>query len=585
MKRGLSVALVLAVALVAAGPAAAKYKAKIAGGKLTLTGDRKSDKLTLKLRKGAPGILQVDVGSNGSVEFALRRSRFTQIVVSAGGGTDTVTVSEKNGAFTNTEFTTLNGGLGSDRLTGGSGHETIVGAAGNDVLSGKLGNDLVVGGRGTDTLLLGGGTDAVTWNSGDGNDTVDGQAGADTLSFGGSVAGEGISVTASAGRALVKRNFDNVTVRTDGLEEIVLVAAAGADTLTVGDLSTTDVVTVDAALDVASVGDGAADQVKVLGTNGAETLNASASGSSVLVAGVGAQIIITGPEAANDELHLIGLGEGDTLIGGSLAALIQLTLDGGAGADELLGGNGVDLLIGGTESDVIDGNVGNDTFLMGDGDDLAVWDPGDGSDVIEGQGGDDSMTFNGSAGAEIFTASASGSRLLFQRNLGAIAMDVDDVEHVNLNALAGADTIQVNSLLATDVDSIAVELRVSGISDGATDVVTVTGTSGVDLISVSSVLGIVSIDFAAIHVSVSGSDSSTDSLTVSAGAGADIASASTLSPSILNHLTLNGGSENDILVGSSGADTLNGDTGAGDYCDGGPGTDSATTCETVVNVP
>ena len=339
---------------------------------------------------------------------------------------------------------------------------------------------------GKDTLLLGGGTDAVTWNSGDGNDIVEGQAGVDTLSFRGSVAGEGISVTASAGRALVKRNFDNVTVRTDGLEVIVVTAGAGADTVTVGDLSTTDVATVDAALDVAFAGDGAADQVKVLGTNGAETLTAAGSGSSAHVAGLGAEIIITGSEALNDELQLIGLGEGDTLTGGSLAALIHLTLDGGAGADELLGGNGADLLIGGTESDVIDGNAGNDTFLMGDGDDLAVWDPGDGSDVIEGQGGDDSMTFNGSAGAEIFTASASGSRLLFQRNLGAIAMDVNDVESVTLNALArcGHDPGQFPRWLPTSTRS-TVSLRASGIPDGAADAVTVTGTSRVDLINIA----------------------------------------------------------------------------------------------------
>ncbi len=93
------------MALAVAGPASAAVKAKVAGGTLTVTGTNKADKVTLKLRKGKKSVLQVDVGSNGSVEFAFARSLFTSIVVSAGGGNDTVTISEQNGAFTNEEAT------------------------------------------------------------------------------------------------------------------------------------------------------------------------------------------------------------------------------------------------------------------------------------------------------------------------------------------------------------------------------------------------------------------------------------------------------------------------------------------------
>ena len=83
----------------------AGYKAKISGGTLTLTGNAKGDKLVLELKKGRPGTLQIDVGANGTVNFAFARILFTAIVVNAGGGNDTVSIVEKNGAFTTEEVT------------------------------------------------------------------------------------------------------------------------------------------------------------------------------------------------------------------------------------------------------------------------------------------------------------------------------------------------------------------------------------------------------------------------------------------------------------------------------------------------
>ena len=85
---------------------------------------------------------------------------------------------------------------------------------------------------------------------------------------------------------------------------------------------------------------------------------------------------------------------------GNLAALIKLTVDGGAGNDTILGGNGADMLLGGDGNDFIDGQQGNDTAFLGAGDDTFQWDPGDGTDIVEGQAGTDTMLFNGSAGNE-----------------------------------------------------------------------------------------------------------------------------------------------------------------------------------------
>ncbi len=59
---------------------------------------------------------------------------------------------------------------------------------------------------------------------------------------------------------------------------------------------------------------------------------------------------------------------------GNLAALISITVDGGAGNDTILGSNGADVLLGGDGNDFIDGNQGNDTAFLGAGDDVFQWD-------------------------------------------------------------------------------------------------------------------------------------------------------------------------------------------------------------------
>ena len=93
------------------------------------------------------------------------------------------------------------------------------------------------------------------------------------------------------------------------------------------------------------------------------------------------------------------------------------------------------------------------------------------------------MRFNGSAGAEIFAASANGGRLLFTRNVGNIVMDTDNVESLILNALGGVDSITINDLSATDVDTVNRPRRPAA-GDGAADAVVVNTTTGVDVMSI-----------------------------------------------------------------------------------------------------
>ena len=77
------------------------------------------------------------------------------------------------------------------------------------------------------------------------------------------------------------------------------------------------------------------------------------------------------------------------------AGVIKLTIDGGAGEDDILGSQGADVLLGGGDGDFVFGDNGNDVALMGAGDDTFQWNPGDGNDTLEGQDGTDKMLFFG----------------------------------------------------------------------------------------------------------------------------------------------------------------------------------------------
>ncbi|HET9666641.1 MAG TPA: calcium-binding protein, partial [Desertimonas sp.] len=261
---------------------------------------------------------------------------------------------------------------------------------------------------------------------------------------------------------------------------------------------------------------------------------------------------------------------------GNLSALIQVTVDGGAGNDTILGSNGNDLLIGGDGDDFIDGQQGNDVVFLGAGNDTFQWDPGDGSDTVEGQDGSDTMLFNGSAGNEIFEAAANGERLRFTRNLGNIVMDVNDVETVTLNALGGTDTVNVGDLSGTDVTTFNVKLAgtIGGTAgDAAADLVTVAGTQGNDSIDVFGAGTSVSVVGLSSLVNVTESEGANDSLVINGFGGDDGITATTLPAGVIK-LTLDGGAGNDTILGSQGADVLMGGDG-NDFIFGDNGNDLA----------
>ena len=200
-------------------------------------------------------------------------------------------------------------------------------------------------------------------------------------------------------------------------------------------------------------GDGT-DTVEVNGGGGAEQFTTTANGTRVRFDRLDPAPFAI--DIGTSEKLVLNANGGDDRFSatGNLAALIQITVDGGAGNDTILGSNGADMLLGGDGDDFVDGQQGNDVAFLGAGNDTFQWDPGDGSDIVEGQAGTDTMLFNGSAGNEIFEASANGGRVRFTRNLANIVMDLDDVETVDVNALGGTDAITVNDLTGTDVTKL-----------------------------------------------------------------------------------------------------------------------------------
>jgi Ca2+-binding RTX toxin-like protein len=455
---------------------------KLKHGELTIVGTKASDKVALRLQSGQPGVLQVDVGDDGSADFSFERERVATIAVDAEAGDDLVRMDESNGAFTDSIPTTIDGGAGNDTIVGGKGIETLLGGDGNDSIDGNGGDDLA---------LLGAGDDTFVWDPGDGSDKIEGQDGTDTMRFNGANVPERVALSANGNRLTFLRDPGRVTMDTAGVERVDFNALGGADVVFVNDLAGTGVTDVN--VDLAgtlggATGDGQADNVIVDGTNGNDTINVSGDVSGVAVSGLAALVAIQHQEP-NDGLGVNGLSGNDAISAAALAAqAITLTFDGGTGDDTIAGGKGIETLQGGDGNDSIDGNGGNDLALLGAGDDTFVWDPGDGSDTIEGQDGTDTMRFNGANVSEQVDLSANGSRLKLFRTQANITMDTAGVERVDFNALGGADLITINDLSGTDVRSVNVDLAGTlggATGDGQPDRVVLNATNNDDTIKVN----------------------------------------------------------------------------------------------------
>ena len=183
-------------------------------------------------------------------------------------------------------------------IVGTDNEDTLIGGAGNDTIVGNRGNDLKIGGEGDDLLI---------WNNGDGSDTMEGDAGYDITQVNGAVDnGDNFELRANGERVEFERlNLGNFVLDVDNVEQFEINGGGGDDTLTVKDLTGTDV-----------------QHVFFSGDSGNDILDASQT-------------------------------------------YVKVSAFGGADNDSLTGGYGNDFLDGGDGNDTLIGGAGADTFVVG----------------------------------------------------------------------------------------------------------------------------------------------------------------------------------------------------------------------------
>ncbi|MFO0819097.1 MAG: dockerin type I domain-containing protein [Pirellulales bacterium] len=366
-------------------------------------------------------------------------------VVDAGEGNDNVDVSAMQDA-------TIFGGLGDDTIVGspiadliygGSGNDTISGLGGIDTIYGGEGNDIITGGTGNDNLFGGDGSDRFIWNNGDNSDIVEGDEGVDVQIVNGAAAGDAFLLRTKTGdesRAFFERtNLVPFTIDMGKVEQVDINGGAGADTVEVRDLFTTDITNVNISAGV----DVDVDTVTVQGRSVSDnvTLSYYAAVNGVNIAGMKYDVNVTAldPIGDPDTLTFNGNDGDDTIIasdalsnlfGAAFASVNRLIVNGGDGDDSITGfGNlngddGDDFLSGGSFGQLITG--------------------GEGDDTIYGGGGDD--TLNGNAGEDTFVGGAGNDTIDGGDVAGIIEWDT-----ILVSGTTGNDTIDINQTSATSV--------------------------------------------------------------------------------------------------------------------------------------
>lgn len=294
--------------------------------------------------------------------FTLTNEEIEQFEINGQGGDDSLTIGDLTGSAV--QSVVFSGGDGNDTLDaresstaieafGGDGDDLLLGGAAVDTFFAGAGDDIVVGQRGDDIAYLEDGDDRFIWNNGDGSDFINGGAGFDVTQVNGADgAGDEFDLREVDGQAIFNRlNLGLFTLTNEEIEQFEINGQGGDDSLTVGDLTGSDVQAV-----IFSGGDG------------------------------------------HDFLDASG-------------TLTPITADGGAGDDILIGGAGDDILIGGDGADLLIGGAGNDILIGGTGIISVGFDTGTafnaadiGTDLIQNFGTTDSIVLDVTVFTELTSA-------------------------------------------------------------------------------------------------------------------------------------------------------------------------------------
>ena len=328
------------------------------GNFLTVVGDDTDNTIVVRQTNGQ---LTIDGGqfvtSSGTVS-SIAASSVGNILVLAGAGDDTVQIDSSVKINT-----IIEGGDGNDTLAAGGGTTQLFGGSGNDSLYGGNASDRLYGGAGDDLLVGGGGLDVAY--SGAGSDSL------------------GKSIESSPDIS------SSDTALTSEPAAPALPTATAAATPTLGSFRQPTTLSATLIGDVLAIqGTSSADSIKLTLTNGSYAL---ADGTPITTDS--GQVSSVSASSVR-EVVVLGYNGDDTI---DLSASTAATrIIGGNGADTLIGGSASDLIYGSAGNDIIQANGGNDLVYGGSGNDTI--DLGAGDDVAYGGAGTD--TINGGAGSD-----------------------------------------------------------------------------------------------------------------------------------------------------------------------------------------
>jgi Ca2+-binding RTX toxin-like protein len=479
------------------------------------------------------------LGDNAANAILVNRDAGGTIFINGGS----VAVVDGPATVANTNLILISGNDGADIIT-------------LDETAGPLPATTVTGGRGNDIVTLGSGDDTFTWNPGDGSDTVEGRGGTDTVVFNNSSSSDSVDISANGSRVkLAASGSSPVTMDINGVEKIVAKALDLNDFISIHDLAGTGVQQVTADLrGTSGGGNGRVDSVDIEGAAGGSHITAIQTGSTILVNGLAAQITVLGYEVVNqsliDHLSFHGLNGDDVIDASSIAG--PLFVEDGGGNDIVRTGSG---------NDNVNGGPGDDQVFMGDGADIFQWNPGGGSDTIDGEGGADRLLMTGNNAAENFVISASGTHAQLTRDVDAVTMNLTSVETIELLTLGGDDTVTVNDLAGTGVQTVVIDFTGLFSNANGADTVTVNGGAGADRLVIGNLrLSLIQqsttvTNDSGVQTRFASSDPA-DILHVQGLGGDDIIDATGYRQGVT--LLIDGGAGNDTLIGSAFNDNLTG---------------------------
>jgi Ca2+-binding RTX toxin-like protein len=239
-------------------------------------------------------------------------------------------------------------------------------------------------------------------------------------------------------------------------------------------------------------------------------------------------------------------------------------LVGTAGNDTIKGAAGNDTIDGGTGNDLVIGGLGNDSIQLGDGDDVFQWNQKDWSEHVEGGTGFDRGEIIGVAGVEGISVNVNINGLYVAdfTGFGGPIVTLNDVEHLMIRPLGGADSVLVSDTTGTDLQQVTIDLAatVNGVAaDAQTDTVSLIGGLGDNSIAATMVGNTVTVTGLPVATTVA-HVGKTDVVYIDGASGNDSIDASKLLAGKVRAL-LYGNSGDDVIYGTEGDDGVDGGAG------------------------